>query len=317
MSIPREPRQDLSRRMALAGGAAMVGASVLATTFSLAQASPHKFKVGDAEVTVFTDGTMAAPLGWVLPDRQRAEIDGVLVAAGRPMGEINLQVNVALLRLGPELVLIDAGAGPDFAPVRGKLPDNLAAAGIAADAITRVIFTHGHPDHLWGVIDPLDGGSLYPKARLHMPAVEVDYWLEPGVETKVPEPVRGSALGTQRRLKELGARIETYRTGAEVLPGLAAVATSGHTPGHASLLLASGGAKLMFGGDALAEPAISFARPAWRWGADWDQDRAIATRQRLLDMLATDRIGLLGYHLPWPGVGRVERSGSGYRFAQT
>ena len=270
---------------------------------------------------MLSDGTMAMPLEWVLPGRPRAEVAALFEASRRPLGEqvkeLRLSVNTTLIRLGREVILVDAGAGPDFAPQRGKLADNLAKAGVKPEAITRVVFTHAHPDHFWGVVDPLDGGTIFPNARHLMPAAERDYWLKPGVETTVPESVRGAAVGTQRRLQEMAARIETFSAGAEVAPGLVAIDTSGHSPGHVSLLLQSGGASLLIGGDALIEPTISFGRPAWPWGPDWDADKGVAARLRTLDMLATDRVRLLGYHLPWPGLGRVERqpsAGPAYRF---
>lgn len=302
----------LSRRQIMAGAAAL-GASGLGLPDRLAaQAAPHRFKVGAAEVTVLSDGALTAAWSFVLPGRPQPEI----AAAGQPQPEFRLQYNVTLVKFGNELILVDAGSGPDFAPARGKLADNLEKAGIKPEAITRVVFTHAHPDHLWGVMDPLDGGSQFPKARLHMPAAELDFWLKPGIEAQVPESVRGSAAGTQRRLKELGAKIETMKPGAEIVPGLAVVDSAGHTPGHVCLLLTSGNDKLMIIGDALTEPVISFTRPEWRWNPDWDQDMAVASRKRLLDMLVTDKVPLVGYHLPWPGLGRVERAGAGYRLAQ-
>ncbi len=303
--------QDPTRRSALMGATALAVTSAVTPRIALAQAAPHRFKVGAAEVTVLSDGALSAAWSFVLPDRQRAEI----AAAGQPSAEIQLQYNVSLVKLGSDLILIDAGSGPDFAPARGKLADNLEKAGIKPEAITKVIFTHAHPDHLWGVIDPLDGGSMFSKARHFMAAAERDYWLRPGIESAVAESARGTAIGTQRRLKELGAKIETFKAGSEIVPGLAAVDTSGHTPGHVSFLVSSGSEKLMVGGDALTESVISFARPEWRWAADWDQDMGVATRKRLLDMLATGKIPLVGYHLPWPGVGRVERTGTAYRLA--
>lgn len=310
----------ISRRDIIAGAGALGGAVALGARRGRAQATAHRFKVGTAQVTILSDGEMSAPLGWVLPGRDRTEIAAALAAAGRPplaAEALPLQVNVTLVELGADLILIDAGGGPDFAPQRGKLADNLAKAGVSLEAITKVVFTHAHPDHFWGLIDPLDGASLFPKARHFMAATERDYWLKPGIETTVPEPARGSAVGTQRRLKELGGKIETFKAGSEVVPGLLAVDTSGHTPGHVSFDLRSGNARLMIGGDALIEPAISFARPDWSWGADWDADKAVATRKRLLDQLATDKIPLVGYHLPWPGFGRVARAAGAYRFEQT
>ena len=260
---------------------------------------------------------MAMPLDWVLPGRERAEVAATFVADDRHFTEIEGQVNVTLLRLGAESILVDAGAGPDFAPQRGKLAENLARAGIKPEAITHVVFTHAHPDHFWGMVDPLDGGTIFPHARHLMPAAEYDYWSRSGIDASVPDAVRGGAIGTQRRLKELGARIETFRPGAEILPGLTALDTSGHSPGHVSLLIHIGSDQLLIGGDVLIEPTISFVRPAWIWGPDWDGDRAIAARLRTLDMLSADKIRLLGYHLPWPGLGRVERrpsSAPAYRF---
>lgn len=304
----------------LAGSAALAAAS-RASPAAAQAAGAHAFKLGAAEITVLSDGTMSMPLEWVLPGRPRAEVAALFAGNGRPLDgdvkELSLEVNTTLIRLGGEVILVDTGAGPDFAPQRGKLADNLARAGVKPEAITKVVFTHAHPDHFWGVVDPLDGGTIFPNARHLMPAAERDYWLKPGVETTVPEPARGAAVGTQRRLKEMAARIETFAPGAEVAPGLVAIDTSGHSPGHVSLLLQSGGERLLVGGDALIEPTISFGRPAWPWGPDWDAAKGVAARLRTLDMLATDKVRLLGYHLPWPGLGRVERQTSAspaYRF---
>lgn len=313
---------EVSRRRVL-GGALVVGAA--ATVFPgpvRAQSGVHRLLVGAAELTVLSDGTMAAPLGWVLPDRQRGEVGAVLGEAGSALGEgpnpeRTLQVNVTLVKLGDELILIDAGGGSDFAPTRGKLLDNLEQAGIKPEAITKVVLTHAHPDHLWGLTDPLDGGTLFTKARHFLSAVERDYWLKPGIESTVPDAVRGAALGTQRRLKELGGRIESLTAASEIVPGMTMVDTAGHSPGHLSVLLSSGSEQLLIGGDALIDPVISFARPEWHWGPDWDQALAVAARKRTLDMLATEKIALLGYHLPWPGIGRVERRAGAYRFAQS
>ena len=307
-------RLELDRRKLIAGAATLAAGAALIPRHLRAQSSAHKFKVGEAEITVLSDGSMAMPLDWVLPDRDRAAVAAVFQETGLTLGNLSLQVNVTLIKLGQNLILVDAGGGPDFAPARGKLPDNLDKAGIKPEAITHVVFTHAHPDHLWGLVDPLDGGSMFPKARHLMGGVERDYWLKPGIESSVPEDARGTAIGTQRRLKELGGRIETFKAGDEILPGLTAIDSAGHTPGHVSFRLQSGNGRLLIGGDALVEPVISFARPDWRWRPDWNQDMAIASRKRLLDMLVTDNTPLLGYHLPWPGLGRVERRGTAYRF---
>lgn len=310
----------IDRRTAIAGGSALL-ASGLAGSASPVRAQAavgiHTVKLGTAELTVVSDGTMTAPLDWILPGRPRAEIESVFAADSKVLADITLQVNATLIRLGSNLILVDTGAGPDFAPQRGRLADNLAKAGVKPEDVTHVVFTHAHPDHFWGVVDPLDGGSIFPNARHLMTAAERDYWLKPGVETTVPEAVRGGAVGTQRRLKELAAKIDTMKPGAEIVAGLVAFDTSGHSPGHVSLVLKSGSEQVMIGGDVLIEQVVSFARPAWAWGPDWDADKGVKARLTTLDRLANEKMRFLGYHLPWPGLGRVEaRAGApqSYRF---
>lgn len=303
-------------RRGLLTGAAALAVSALGPCRAAAQgsATPYKFTVGAAEVTVLSDGEFSFPLGFVLPGRPEAEVETLFKQVGSSFGVLEAQLNVVLIRTGPELVLIDTGAGPDLMPTLGRLADRLEAAGFKPDEITAVVFTHAHADHLWGVIDPLGGGTLFEKARHVMSAAERDFWLQPGIEGRVSDTLRGMAMGTRRRLGGIAARIETVRPGQEIAPGLSLVDTAGHTPGHVSVLLNSGGAQLLVGGDALVQPVVSFAAPKWRWGSDMDTDRAIKTRLSLLDRLANETISLVGTHLPWPGLGRVERKDSTYRF---
>lgn len=306
----------ISRRGAL-GLTFSAGAllSVPAAHPARGQAAPFRFKAGEAGITVLSDGGLELPPSFVLPGREQAEIDAVYRAAGESFSGFRSEVNVSLVRTGDALVLIDTGAGRDFMPGLGKLAERLDAAGVKPDDITHVIFTHAHADHLWGVIDPLGGDTLFEKAVHLMTAPERDFWLAEGVESRVPAVMQGMAAGTHRRLRSLAARIETLRPGAEVVPGLAIIDTSGHTPGHVSVMVGTGTDGVLISGDALTQAVISFSRPDWRWGADLDGEKAAATRRRLLDQLATDRLRLLGYHLPWPGLGRVERNEATFRFA--
>ena len=122
------------------------------------------------------------------------------------------------------------------------------------------------------------------------------------------------ALGTARTLAKIENKIERRKAGDIVAPGIRYVATPGHTPGHMSVLVEDGSQRLMIGGDVLSHIAISFTRPEWRIGSDFDRDRAVLTRKALLDQLATDKTPLVGFHLAWPGLGIVEHSGPAYRF---
>ena len=122
------------------------------------------------------------------------------------------------------------------------------------------------------------------------------------------------ARGSGRFLKRLESKIERRGPGDTLAPGLSYMATPGHTPGHMSVMVESGSERLIVGGDVLSHPAVSFAQPGWRMGSDFDSDLAVTTRKRMLDRLVSDRLPLIGFHLPFPGHGIVEKSGSAYRF---
>lgn len=316
MKIDGEPMQCRpTRRTMLAGIGGLAAASLLPVprAHALAAESVHKLKLGVFEVSIITDGQFTWPLSWVLGNRDRGEIAAIVAEQG-PLGDsFPVPVNVTVVRTPEALILIDTGGG-DFIPTIGKLADNLEAAGVAPETVTHVIFTHAHADHLWGVIDPLEGGTRFAQAKHVITVPERDFWTRPGVETQVPEVWQRIALGSSRRLGVIAGNIETRRPGEEIAPGVALIDTSGHTSGHVSVHLKSGSEQLIIGGDALSHPQISFAKPNWRWGTDMDPEKGIATRKRLLDQLATDKIPLLGYHLPWPGIGRVERKDAAYRF---
>ena len=318
----RMGRTRPSRRALLAGavGAASALAIGIAARPSRAQSgapsgnASRTFSVGAANVTVISDGSMELPIGLMLAGRERSEIDSLFRQAGQTFTGLHAEINVAVVRIGSEVILIDTGGGPDFMPTLGKLAANMEAAGVKPEAVTKVVLTHAHPDHLWGVIDPFGTGTMYEAAQHFMAATEFDFWMRPDVDTRVPDALRGIAAGTHRRLKSIADRVKPVAPGSEIVPGLQIVDTGGHTPGHVSVLLHSGTEQLLIGGDVLTQPVVSFAAPDWKWGADMDSDKASASRRRILDQLATDRIVLLGYHLPWPGLGRVERSGTAYRY---
>lgn len=273
-------------------------------------------KVGELEVTVVSDGTLTMPLRFAMPGRDPVEINAMLEAGGLPPDMVLSQINVALVKTPGALILVDTGGGTDFMPTMGKLAEHLEAAGVAPEAITHVVFTHAHADHLWGVIDPFEGGSRFAKARHLMTEAEHAFWTKPGREAEVPDMFKTMAVGTGRRLKDLGDRIDRIKPDTDIVPGVHLIDTSGHTPGHASVLLKSGSEQLLIGGDALTHPIVSFLHPDWRWGPDMEPDKAVATRRRLLDKLSTEKTALLGYHLPWPGVGRVEPKDGAWRFVQ-
>lgn len=300
------------RRTVLAGVAALLAP---AWPVGPAVASPTApLKVGDATVETASDGTLSSSLAFMLPDVPRAEVDAVFSAEGQPAEGSPIPTNASLVRVGGEVILIDAGLGNSFQPTAGKLGDTLEGRNVGREAVTRIVFTHAHPDHLWGAIDDFDDSERFPNARYVVPTAEWDFWTRDDVETLVPDWLKGFAVGSRRTLRRLEAKVERRKPGEAVAPGLTYVATPGHTPGHASVLVEAGREQLLIGGDALSHAVASFRRPAWAFGSDLDRDLAIRTRLALLDRLANERVTLVGFHLPGSGVGRVERSGDAYRF---
>lgn len=306
----------IDRRALLLGSAAGAAVALIGASGSSAPARAaagvHTTKLGPFEITVVSDGALELPISFLLPKADKAEVDALLAKAGQDRASVLAPLNVVLVKRGGETVMIDCGAGSGFVGTAGRMSAALEQAGIATDAVTSLVFTHAHPDHLWGVIDDLDE-VRFGKAKHVIGAAEWDYWINPETAGKVPEAFKAMAAGSQRRLKALEDRIERVKGGHKIADGISVLDTPGHTPGHQSILIEAGNDRLLIGGDVVGHPVLSFERPDWHWGTDWDAEMGAKTRRRTLDMLATDKIALLGYHLPWPGLARVVREGSAFR----
>jgi glyoxylase-like metal-dependent hydrolase (beta-lactamase superfamily II) len=299
----------LSRRSLLAATAASVAARGLP---AWAAPAPTTFKHGAFEVTVVSDGHLVLPVSFLAPGAPPVERANLLKASGETAQQYNSPTNVTLIRAGTDLILVDMGSGDRFMPSAGKLWDNLKAAGIDKATITKVIFTHGHPDHLWGTVDDLDELAL-PQAAFYVAAAEWDFWHGENADRSLPAERAGFVTGARRIYAAIKSRVKMFIPGDDIVSGLRIIATPGHTQGHVSLDLA-GGDGLMIGADALTHPLISFQHPEWRPTADHVPDQAVDTRRKLLDRLAGDKSKLIGFHLPYPGIGVVERKNSSYRF---
>ncbi|HMJ45589.1 MAG TPA: MBL fold metallo-hydrolase [Pseudolabrys sp.] len=298
----------ITRRTLLATSAASLAASALPAL----AATPHSFKHGAFEVTVVSDGHLLLPTSFLAPTAPPAERAALLQAAGQTAEQYQSPTNITLIRSGTDLILVDMGSGDRFMPTAGKLWDNLKSAGIDKAKITKVIFTHGHPDHLWGAVDEFDDLVL-PDATFYVGAPEWDFWQGDNATRGLPAERAGFVTGARRNYAAIKNKVKMYNAGDDIVTGLRAIATPGHTQGHMSFELA-GGEGLIVGGDVLTHPLISFAHPEWKPTADHVPDQAAETRKRLLDRLAADRAKLIGFHLPYPGIGTVERKDGAYRF---
>lgn len=269
--------------------------------------------LGAMEISSLSDGNLMLPGAFILGGMPADEVATLLAKYNLSTETLEPSCNVTLLRSGGRNVLFDVGAGPDFQPTAGKLGLALEALGLTAEDITDVVFTHGHPDHLWGLLDEFDE-PVFAKATHHFAQGEFDYWTDENTLSSIGAERTTFAVGAARRLNAIADQLRFFNDGEEILPGVAARATIGHTPSHMSFELRDGSESMLVVGDALGNHHVAFERPAWASNSDQDAALAAQTRLGLLDQLASEQMLLLGYHLPNGGLGRAERSGDTYRF---
>ncbi|MEM9028887.1 MAG: MBL fold metallo-hydrolase [Pseudomonadota bacterium] len=292
---------------------AVGGAASLALP-KLAFAAPaNRLKVGDIELTSFSDGYMTVPPAMLASNVSDAVRDVAIKAGGQGGTTYRSPVNVTVVKTKSDLMLIDVGSGPRFMPTVGQLPDALADAGIDPDAVTKVVYTHAHPDHIWGTVNDFDELS-FPNASYYMAEAEYAFWTADDVLTQLPKERHGFAVGAQRNIKAVKDRLTMVKPGQDIVTGVRAVDTSGHTPGHLAIEVGTGQDTAMVLGDALMHPIISFAHPDWTPAIDQDKDRAIKTRKALLQRLSANATMIVATHLPPPGIGRVVKKGTGFAY---
>jgi glyoxylase-like metal-dependent hydrolase (beta-lactamase superfamily II) len=271
--------------------------------------------LGDLQIDTLSDGNLVLPADFALGDLPPAQAAPVLEQFGLGVGPFEPPCNVTLLRDGERTVLFDVGSGPNFMPSAGKIQDAFDAIGISTDDVTHVVFTHAHPDHIWGLLDDFDDPLFY-NAEFLIGQDEFDYWMDPETVNTIMPSRQSFAVGAMNRLEVIADQVQFFADGDEILPGIAAHATYGHTPGHMSFEIRSGSESAMVTGDAVTNHHLNFVHPDWHSGSDQDPEMGAATRARLLDRLAAEQMAVIGFHLPGGGVGRVETAETGYRFVE-
>lgn len=300
----------LSRRKFLAGsaGVATVAGLALRPRFAHAQ-----LVLGDMKIDVVSDGSLTLPGGFLFDPMPKDELAPILKKYDLSAEVLTPPCNVTLMRHGDRTVLFDVGSGPDFAPNAGTLLASLEALGVVPDDVTDVIFTHAHPDHLWGLLDDFDD-PLFPEASYMIGKTEWDYWIDPKTVDEIGESRASFAVGAARRLAMLENSITFFKDGEEILPGVAARATFGHTPGHMAFELRDGSESLMILGDCIGNHHVAFEKPQWHSGSDQNPELGATTRMALLDQLAAEKMRVVGFHLPNSGLGYVDKTADAYRF---
>lgn len=263
----------------------------------------HSIDVGAFTVTAINDGQFTASTE-LLQGPTTAESEALLREGFRPVPP-RILVSCFMVERDGHRAVVDFGGGGVFGDALGRAPARLKAMEVAPDSVQTVLLTHGHGDHVGGLVDA-QGGSVFPNAELVVNEAEAAFWTD-GPQTDNGAPAR-------RALQAYGNRVRKVRDGETVLPGIKLHALPGHTPGHSGYMIESDGHALLIWGDTVNLPGILLARPDARLTFDTDVEQGRQTRQRTLDMAATDRLLIAGNHLDFPLFGHLERRGSGYGF---
>jgi len=266
-------------------------------------------KIGDIVVTAVSDGYLDGNLE-VMRNVDLDRAHKILTEAFRPARRTS--VNTFLIYSKGRLAIIDTGSGNYLMPTAGFVQCNLAAAGVDPKSIDTVLLTHMHPDHSAGLTDMSNGELLFPNAELVMHENELPHWFDDGAMAKADE--RAKKLFFQAGREQVApykSRTRLFQQG-EVFPGVTAIPSHGHTPGHTAYLIASGDHQLMIWGDTVHVPEVQTAVPEAGMGFDTDLAMAAASRKRMFDRVSADGMLVAGMHTHFPGFGRLARRGEAF-----
>jgi len=315
---------QLSRRELLAGTAATTAALSLGMPSQLRAAAPatgkqapgvYRYKVGDFEVTQIADGARTFPMPDTFVVNQKKE-DALAAAeaAYMPKGQVTVPFNPMVINTGSKLVVIDTGNGlgafEQSKGAVGQMNANMLAAGLDPKAVDIVLISHFHGDHMNG-LKRADGSPVYANAEIKVPAVEWAFWADESNASKANGFNKPNFPNVKKAFD--GITVTRFEWDKEVAPGITALGTPGHTPGHTAFVVASGSGRLLVQSDVTNIPALFLRRPDWHVVFDNDPAMAQATRHKFYDMAAAEKAPVAGYHFSFPSVGHVEKDGAGYR----
>lgn len=310
---------QVSRRAVLATAGAAAATALVDGHISSASAAAEmlgpstpthfRFKLGEFEVTTILDGAIQVPtVNTIFGQDQTAEDVAALMQANYlPGDKMEIGFTPVVVNTGKEVVLFDTGNGAARRPKAGNLLVALKLAGYAPEEIDAVVITHFHPDHIGGLME--DGKPAFPNARYVAGETEYNFW------TAADKAEGRVGKLANSNVKPLASKMKFVKPEQEASPGITAINAFGHTPGHMGYHIESGKGRLILMADACNHYVASMQRPDWHVKFDMDKEAAAATRKKILDMAAADKVPLAGYHMPFPAVGFVERRDIGYRWS--
>ena len=315
----------MHRRTVMLGAAAALAAPALLRAAPTAAQAPaqaplaqapgfFRFRLGGFTLTMLHDGGRTIPLANFVRNAPIEEVQRTLAESFLPTDSFRIPFTAPLVDTGRHLVLVDTGNGaqPAGSPV-GRVATNLQAAGVEAARVTHVVISHFHGDHING-LTLADGSATYPNAEIVVPEAEWRFWTDEGAASRAPEAMRPAFANVTTRFRPYQGRIRQLAAGGEAVPGIRLDAAHGHTPGHSAVHIADGAEQLLYVADLTNRPELNGRRPDFHIIFDMDAPAAEATRRRVFDRVAADRMRVAGFHFPFPAAGFMAREGQGYRF---
>ena len=275
----------------------------------------YSYKVGDIEVISIYDGVWQNDgFGGFAADVSEEQVKAALSSAGLTTDYIPVEFAFTVVKAGGKTILLDAGTGGQLAPTAGlAAKGGLEAAGITPESVDTIMISHMHPDHIFGLMEKDTNAQIFPDAELVVGETEYNYWTDPALIPKLPERRQGLAKRIQATFPEW-KNVTQFKGEKELAPGIRAVESFGHTPGHVSFHISSGDDELLLIGDALIVPALFLANLDWQPAFDADKDQASATRKAIVDKAIADNMTIGGYHFGFPNAGKIEKDGDGHVF---
>ena len=314
---------NLSRRSALLGGAAALGAGTIAGSLPALGKAPlvktqapqfYRFPIGEFQATIVSDGPLplgepsSSMKGISKEDIGKALTDNFLATDG-----ITLEQNLIVLNTGSRLALFDSGMGTSkiFGPTTGRLLASLKEAGINPAQIDDVICSHAHIDHTGGLADA-KGRKYFPNATIHIAKSDYDFWTD---EKNIgPSASKEFIMHARQNLLPYKGRIKFIEDGKDVIPGVQAMSVPGHTIGHTIFIIKSGAKSMVYTADITHHQILLTEKPRTEFAYDTDPKQAVQSRLKVFDMVASQKLPMLAYHFPWPGYGHLSKQGDGFRY---
>ena len=315
-----------TRRQFLASSA---GVAALGLTGSLAFAPAaqaadlrkkghYTYKIGDIEVTSIYDGIWENQLFDIIsPGNPANVIKSNLKEAGHSDKFIPIEYAFTVVKTGGRIILIDAGTGDQLQPTAGLASrGGLEAAGISPRDVDMVLISHMHPDHIYGLMEKDTNARVYPNAEILVSETDYNYWTDASLLSTLPEFRRDLAKRIQATFPTW-KNVSRFSGEKEVAPGVRAVKSFGHSPGHMSYHLSSGNDQLLLLGDAIIVPALFLRNLDWQLAFDADRDQASATRKAIVAQVIADDVMISGYHFGFPNSGKIKKDEGSHIFIPT